>query len=186
MKTASGLTVVAIGAILAFAVTRQPFFINLHIAGWALMLTGIAGMVIPRRGYGWLRRRTVVRRGPRGQIARVEDEQFPPYITINPESPPIEPSALGGDTDEFSPANGGVGEPPVRTDSYTEVRSGGYTEGHPPASAYRDEPPAAGPGMTTGIANPAALAQRRSGRGWSRLSRRTVPSEEMVEEFVEE
>lgn len=184
MKTASGLTVVAIGAILAFAVTRQPFFINLHIAGWALMLTGIAGMLMPRRGYGWLRRRTVVRRGPRGQIARVEDQRYPPYITINPDSPPIEQTALAsGDTDEFSPANGGVGEPPET--SYTEVRSAGYTEGHPPASAYRAEPPN-GDGYEggSGVANPSTVTERPPRRGLRRL--RQAPAEETVEEFLEE
>ncbi len=60
MKTATALTVVAIGAILAFAVTAQPSFFSFHITGWVLMLTGIAGVAIPRRGYGWLRRRLVL------------------------------------------------------------------------------------------------------------------------------
>ncbi len=60
MKTATALTVAAIGAILAFAVTAQPSFFSFHIAGWVLMLTGIAGVAIPRRGYGWLRRRMVL------------------------------------------------------------------------------------------------------------------------------
>jgi hypothetical protein len=57
--------VIAIGAILAFAVTSSPSFLNLQIAGWVIMLTGVAGIVVPRRGYGWMRRRVVVRR-PRG------------------------------------------------------------------------------------------------------------------------
>jgi hypothetical protein len=60
MKTATALTVAAIGAILAFAVTAQPSFFSFHIAGWVLMLTGIAGVAVPRRGYGWLRRRMVL------------------------------------------------------------------------------------------------------------------------------
>ena len=42
MKTATALTVAAIGAILAFAVTAEPSFFNFHAAGWVLMLTGIA------------------------------------------------------------------------------------------------------------------------------------------------
>jgi hypothetical protein len=181
MKTASGLTVIAIGAILAFAITRQPFFINLHIAGWALILTGVAGMLIPRRGYGWLRRRTVVMRGPRGQVSRVEDQQYPPYISINPESPPIEQSAFGGDTDEFSPANGGVGEPPARTSSYTEVQSDGYTEGHPPASAYSDETPV---GASSAVVNPSTVVERPRRRGLRRS--RNAPTEETVEEYIED
>jgi hypothetical protein len=66
MRTATGLALIAIGAILAFAVTTSPSFLNLQVVGWILILTGVAGLVVPRRGYGWLRRRVVVRR-PRGQ-----------------------------------------------------------------------------------------------------------------------
>ncbi len=65
MRTASGLALVAVGAILAFAVTASPSFLNLQVTGWVIMLTGIVGMVVPRRGYGWLRRRVVVRRPSR-------------------------------------------------------------------------------------------------------------------------
>ena len=65
MRTATGLALIAIGAILAFAVTTSPSFLNLQVVGWILILTGVAGLVVPRRGYGWLRRRVVVRR-PRG------------------------------------------------------------------------------------------------------------------------
>jgi hypothetical protein len=63
MKTATALTVAAIGAILAFAVTAQPSFFNFHAAGWVLMVTGVAGAFLPRRGYGWLRRRLVLNSG---------------------------------------------------------------------------------------------------------------------------
>ena len=63
MKTATALTVAAIGAIFAFAVTAEPSFFNFHAAGWVLMLTGVAGVFLPRRGYGWLRRRLVLNTG---------------------------------------------------------------------------------------------------------------------------
>ncbi len=63
MKTATALSLAAIGAILAFAVTAQPSFFSFHIAGWVLMLTGAAGAVIPRRGYGWVRRKLVLNTG---------------------------------------------------------------------------------------------------------------------------
>jgi uncharacterized protein DUF6458 len=62
MRTATGLVLVAIGAILAFAVRTSPSFLNLQVAGWVIMLTGVAGMFIPRRNSGSLRRRIVVRR----------------------------------------------------------------------------------------------------------------------------
>jgi hypothetical protein len=65
MRTAPGLALIAIGAIFTFAITGSPSWINLQIVGWVLMLTGVAGIFVPRRGYGWLRRRVVVRR-PRG------------------------------------------------------------------------------------------------------------------------
>jgi hypothetical protein len=68
MKTATGLALVAIGAILAFAVTGHPGWLNVQAAGWVLMLVGLAGMFVPRRGYGWLRRQ-VVRRPPRRTVA---------------------------------------------------------------------------------------------------------------------
>jgi uncharacterized protein DUF6458 len=49
MRTGTGLTVVAIGAILAFAVTSSPSGFNIQIAGWVIMLVGVAGMVLSRR-----------------------------------------------------------------------------------------------------------------------------------------
>ena len=71
MRTATALTLVAIGAILAFAVTAEPPGFSFHVAGWVLMLTGLAGAVLPRRGYSWLRRRVVLSSADRpAQIER--------------------------------------------------------------------------------------------------------------------
>jgi hypothetical protein len=61
MKTATSLGLVAVGAIFAFAITRSPSFLNLQVVGWVLMLTGAVGAIVPRRGYGWLRRSLVVK-----------------------------------------------------------------------------------------------------------------------------
>jgi ABC-type transport system involved in cytochrome bd biosynthesis fused ATPase/permease subunit len=63
MKTATALTVASIGAILAFAVTAEPSFFSFHTAGWVLMITGVVGAIVPRRSYGWLRRRLVIKSG---------------------------------------------------------------------------------------------------------------------------
>jgi hypothetical protein len=63
MKTATALVLVAVGAILAFAVTAQPSFFSFHVTGWVLMLTGAAGAVMTRRGYGWMRRKPVLSTG---------------------------------------------------------------------------------------------------------------------------
>jgi len=64
MKSATALTILAVGAVFAFAVTAHPSFVNIQILGWVLMLTGIAGLVIPRRGRGWLRRSVLVKGSP--------------------------------------------------------------------------------------------------------------------------
>ena len=61
MKSATALTLLAFGAIFAFAVKAHPSFLNFQVFGWVLMLTAIAGLVIPRRGRGWLRRTVLVR-----------------------------------------------------------------------------------------------------------------------------
>jgi hypothetical protein len=85
MKTATGLTLIALGAVLAFAVNGHPWFLNLQICGWILMIIGVVGMFVPRRGYGWLRRQMVVRRGPDGRrMVGVRQKRYPPYIMINP------------------------------------------------------------------------------------------------------
>jgi len=84
MKTATSLTLVAIGAILAFAVTAQPSFFSFHTAGWVLIVVGIAGAVVPRRGYGWLRRRLVLTgSGRRVVIDRGQRQRQLPKILQN-------------------------------------------------------------------------------------------------------
>jgi hypothetical protein len=84
MKTATGLTLIAIGAVLAFAVNGHPWFLNLQIAGWIIMVIGVIGLSIPRSGYGWLRRQVVTRRGPDGrQVVSVQQKRTPPYIMLN-------------------------------------------------------------------------------------------------------
>ena len=86
MKTVTCLTLIAIGAIFTFAITAHPSFLNLQIAGLVVMATGVAGLLLPRRGQeGWLRRRTVLRKGARGPVVgHMEETRFPPYIMLNP------------------------------------------------------------------------------------------------------
>jgi hypothetical protein len=87
MKTATGLTLVAIGAILAFAVDAHLRVLNLQVVGWVIILTGLVGIFVPRGGYGWLRRRVLIRRTPQGRVVREVDEtRLPPYL-LNPEVP---------------------------------------------------------------------------------------------------
>ena len=101
MKTGTGLALVAIGAILAFAVTANTSFLNLNIAGWVLMVIGALGLAIPRRGYAWVGRRLFVRQArwrPRNRVA--EEVIYPAYVNRNPANTRVRsglpvPGALG-------------------------------------------------------------------------------------------
>lgn len=87
MKTATALTLMAVGAILTFAVTAHPRYLNLQIAGVVIMAVGLAGLLIHRRGFEWRRRRIVFRRGARGPVVGSADEtNYPSYVMIDPAS----------------------------------------------------------------------------------------------------
>jgi hypothetical protein len=62
MKTGVALAVIALGAILAFAVNGTPSGFNINIAGWVLMIVGVVGLLLPLRTYGWINQRVVRRR----------------------------------------------------------------------------------------------------------------------------
>ena len=84
MKTGVGLALIAVGAILAFAVTTNTSVFNLHTAGWVLIIIGIIGIAIPRRGYGWVGRRVLTRQTRWRPGTRVEDVTYPTYVNRNP------------------------------------------------------------------------------------------------------
>lgn len=87
MRTATGLTLIALGAILAFAVHGHPSWLNIQVVGWVIMLTGAAGMLIPNSGYAAVRRRIVRKRvEPTGPVTEVYERRYPPYIKLNPAS----------------------------------------------------------------------------------------------------
>jgi hypothetical protein len=83
MKTGVSLALIAVGAILAFAVSGHPGWLDVQAAGWVLMLVGLAGMFIPRRGYGWLKRR-VVRRPVSGRAVVASNGATLPAATALP------------------------------------------------------------------------------------------------------
>lgn len=87
MRTATGLTLLALGAILAFAVNGHPSWLNIQIVGWVIMLTGATGVLIPNSGYAAVRRRIVRHRGDAGgPVTEVYERRYPPYIRLNPAS----------------------------------------------------------------------------------------------------
>ena len=171
MRTASGLMLVALGAILAFAVRGHPSWLNIQIVGWVIMLTGVAGMAIPRRGYGWLRRRMVLRRGPGGRpvVNRVEETRYPPYVMLNA-------GTTAGTT--------------VVADSEAPAADGPPTIVDPPAGQVRVVHPDAERRAAERQAADWAAAERAVA-GWENRQEAAAPggprpAEEVVEEYVEE
>ena len=55
MKRSTGLTLVAIGAILVLAVPAQFTVINLRLTGLVLVISGLAGIHAPQRACRWVR-----------------------------------------------------------------------------------------------------------------------------------
>ena len=136
MKTGVGLALVAVGAILAFAVTMNTSVFNLHTAGWVLIVVGIIGIAIPRRGYGWVGRRVFTRQTRFRRGARVEEITYPTYVNRNPASTRVQaalpaPGALGtataADHIEGTPVTRDLG-PEVRPAAETEVIEDVYDE----------------------------------------------------------
>jgi hypothetical protein len=122
MKTGVGLLLIGVGAILAFAVTTNTSVFNLHTAGYVLMLIGLFGLVIPRRGYGWVGRRLFVRQARWRPANRVVDEvTYPAYVNRNPANTRVQAGL---------PAPGALGSPEAAShldatrDLSTEVRPG--------------------------------------------------------------
>ncbi len=86
MNRATCLTVIAVGAILAFATTGSPSFLNLQVVGWILMATGVAGLLLERRSRDWLRRTVVVRRSP--DVSRFSRRRPTQITAPTPAEPP--------------------------------------------------------------------------------------------------
>jgi hypothetical protein len=99
MKIGSGLALIGVGAILAFAVTANTSFFNLHTAGWVLMIIGVIGMLLPTRTYGWLGRRVVRRTYPGGSYTTARVEQVAPYPARGPQALPSRPTLLEQEQD---------------------------------------------------------------------------------------
>lgn len=87
MRTATSLVAIAIGAILAFAVTTNTSVFNLNVAGYVIMLVGLAGLFIRRQDYASISRRFITRRsrtGPKGTVTETQEAELPPYVVRNP------------------------------------------------------------------------------------------------------
>jgi hypothetical protein len=111
MKTGTGLALVAIGAILAFAVTTNTSVFNLHTAGWVIMIVGILGIAVPRRGYAWVGRRLFVRQARWRPGNRVEEVIYPTNVNRNPTSAHVQ-AGLPAPRPVGSPEAGAPGDLP--------------------------------------------------------------------------
>jgi hypothetical protein len=159
---------IALGAIFAFAVRGHPSWLNIQVVGWVFMLTGVAAMAFPRRGYGWLRRRMVLRRGPGGRpvVDRVEEKHYPPYVMLNPGSNTV-PGEVVSESGNDGPDNVGRSEEPR------------------PDSAPADEREA------ERLAREREAVVDRTKAEWQAAEEAArpgdpVPTEEIVEQYVEE
>ncbi len=90
METPVALVLLALGAILTFAVRVNVPVLNLHVVGVILMLVAVAGIYFARRGNAWVRKIIVMpgRRRGAGQDTLVEDSLYPPYVKDNPNAIP--------------------------------------------------------------------------------------------------
>ena len=114
MKTGMGLALIGVGAILAFAVTTNTSVLNFNTAGYVIMMVGILGLAIPRRGYGWVGRRLFVRRARWRPGSRVDEVIYPAQVDRNPANTRVRAGL---------PASGsaGSGEAPARVDPTRDV-----------------------------------------------------------------
>ena len=114
MKTGTGLALICVGAILAFAVTANNSVFNWNIAGWVIMLVGLFGLVIPLKGYAWVSRRLTVRQARPGNRSNHEVTD-PTNVGRNPANSRV-PAALTGPVPWAAPTHPprwtGPGTPP--------------------------------------------------------------------------
>ena len=94
MKTATSLTLVAVGAIIAFAITAHISFLNLQVTGWIIILTGVAGAIITRSSRLRLRRTPAAKGRPGAAAANGTAQRPPPSQRRVPGGqPPVAPDA---------------------------------------------------------------------------------------------
>jgi hypothetical protein len=84
MRTGASLALIGIGAILAFAVTANTSFFNVHTAGYVCIIIGIVGLYLRRRGFG----RPLLVRRTRAVPGLVEERDVPKYVYRNPGTGP--------------------------------------------------------------------------------------------------
>jgi hypothetical protein len=106
MRTGACLALVTLGAILAFAVTANTRFLNLHTAGYVCIIVGVAGLYLRSRGWGGRQFLVRRRRTLPGTTVVTEERDVPPYVKTNPGTSavragiPVVPTPLDDDEPE--------------------------------------------------------------------------------------
>lgn len=80
MKVSTGLTLAAVGAILAFAVHGRLAFFDPNAAGWVLMLVGLAGLFIPPGTRRRLRQRFIMKDGRYGPAIEAKSARYSRHL----------------------------------------------------------------------------------------------------------
>jgi hypothetical protein len=107
MKTSTGLTLAAAGAILAFAEHGRLSFVNFNAAGWVIMLVGLAGLFAPPGTQHWLRHRLTMRDGSYGAGADGAEAEMVEEVTEVGDSAGFRPADPAGPYVEDMPSAGG-------------------------------------------------------------------------------
>ena len=79
MGIGAGIFLIAVGAILTFAVRNTAIvgnWLDVHAAGWVLMIAGAIGLVVTLIIWGTRRRTTVERRVEPGERRVIEDDRL--------------------------------------------------------------------------------------------------------------
>jgi hypothetical protein len=84
MKTATGLGLLATGAILAFALRASPPGVDIHVVGWILMLAALAGLLAPAQNRSCGQPSPAGRPGTATALRDEEHLPYPPYVLRDP------------------------------------------------------------------------------------------------------
>jgi hypothetical protein len=108
MSIGAGLTVIAIGAILTFAIPSSPRGLNVHVVGVILMVVGGVGLYLRMIGFRTAGENAVLRRWPLRPRTRIVEERVYDPTAEDPAvyRPADEPLPLHGE-------NGSTVVPPV-------------------------------------------------------------------------
>jgi hypothetical protein len=93
-----------------------------------LIIIGIIGVAIPRRGYGWIGHRVFTRQTHVRRGARVEDISYPAYVNRNPANTRVQASLPAAGAVGSTVATEHIETNPVTRDLGTEVRPATETE----------------------------------------------------------